>query len=118
MLFNSFHFLAFFPVVLGVYFALPHRFRWAWLLVASVYFYMAFIPAYVLILFFLIAVDYVAGILISASAGARRKAFLVASLVANCAILGFFKYYNFFAGNVTALAHALGLGVAAPLLKI
>jgi alginate O-acetyltransferase complex protein AlgI len=118
MLFNSLHFLAFFPVVLAVHFALPHRLRWVWLLVASVYFYMAFIPAYVLILFFLIAVDYVAGIAISASVGARRKAFLVGSLVANCAILGFFKYYNFFAANVTELGHALGLGVQARALAI
>ncbi len=46
MLFNSFHFLVFFPVVTALYFALPHRMRWTLLLAASCYFYMAFIPIY------------------------------------------------------------------------
>ena len=64
MLFISFTFLIFFPIVVAVYFAIPHRFRWAWLLLASCYFYMAFIPVYILILFFTIIIDYFAGILI------------------------------------------------------
>lgn len=118
MLFNSLHFLAFFPVVLAIYFALPHRFRWAWLLVASCYFYAAFIPAYLLILFCLILIDYVAGIAIAGAEGGRRKAFLVLSLFANCAMLAFFKYYNFFATNVTALGHGLGLPLEAKTLAI
>lgn len=118
MLFNSFHFLAFFPVVLAAYFALPHRFRWAWLLAASCYFYAAFIPAYLLILFCLIIIDYVAGIAISGAEGGRRKAFLALSLVANCAMLAFFKYYNFFAANVTAAGHGLGLPLEATTLSI
>jgi alginate O-acetyltransferase complex protein AlgI len=39
VVFNSFQFLLYFPVVLGGYFALPARMRWIWLLVASIYFY-------------------------------------------------------------------------------
>jgi D-alanyl-lipoteichoic acid acyltransferase DltB (MBOAT superfamily) len=109
MLFNSLHFLLFFPVVLGVHFLLPHRFRWIWQLLASCWFYMAFIPAYVLILFVLIAIDYVAGLAIEGSQGSRRKWFLVLSIVANVGFLGFFKYYNFFAANLTALSQALGM---------
>jgi alginate O-acetyltransferase complex protein AlgI len=109
VLFNSLHFLAFFPIVAGVHFLLPHRFRWAWLLIASCYFYMAFIPAYVLILFALILVDYVAGILIEKRQGPRRKMFLIVSLLANISILGFFKYYNFAATNISVLSHSLGL---------
>jgi hypothetical protein len=35
LLFNSFTFLIFFPVVATIYFVLPHRWRWAWLLGAS-----------------------------------------------------------------------------------
>lgn len=52
------------------------------LLLASTAFYMTFIPKYVLIIYFTIAVDYVAGLLIERSAGRRRTYFLVASLVA------------------------------------
>src|SRR4026208_2156201 len=79
MLFNSFTFLIFFPVVVAIYFVIPHRFRWARLLAASCYFYMAFIPVYILILFFTIAVDYVAGILIEGAEGRRRKLLLLTS---------------------------------------
>jgi hypothetical protein len=94
MLFNSFTFLIFFPVVVAIYFVIPHRFRWAWLLAASCYFYMAFIPVYILILFFTIAVDYVAGILIEDAEGRRRKMFLLMSIVANVGVLAIFKYFN------------------------
>ena len=41
MLFNSLHFAVFFPVVVLLYFVLPFRARWVWLLASSFYFYMA-----------------------------------------------------------------------------
>lgn len=104
MLFNSWKFLIFFPVVTALYFALPHRYRWCLLLLASCAFYMAFIPAYIAILGVTITVDFMAGILIARSSGSRRKAYLIASLVANLGALGFFKYFNFFNDNVAALA--------------
>lgn len=105
MLFNSMSFAVFFPIVTAVYFFLPYRFRWIWLLLASCFFYMAFIPAYILILFFTIIVDYIAGICIENSQGPRRKLFLTASIIANAGILGFFKYFNFFNANVASVAH-------------
>jgi hypothetical protein len=40
MLFNSVAFLLFFPTVVVIYFVLPHRLRWLWLLAASLFFYM------------------------------------------------------------------------------
>jgi D-alanyl-lipoteichoic acid acyltransferase DltB (MBOAT superfamily) len=107
LLFNSWQFLVFFPTVTALYFALPHRFRWLLLLVASCIFYMAFIPAYLLILAFTILVDYAAGLLIATAEGPRRKLWLVVSICANLGILGFFKYFNFFNDNVRALAEAL-----------
>ena len=118
MLFNSFEFLIFFPVVTALYFLLPQRLRWLHLLVASCIFYMAFIPIYILILAFTIVIDYIAGILIEDARGARRKAFLLMSLVANIGMLAVFKYYNFFSRNVTELAHWLGVDYALPLLAI
>ncbi len=109
MLFNSFSFFIFFPVVTVAYFLLPHRYRWMLLLAASCYFYMAFIPVYILILVVTIIVDYVAGILIEDSTGKRRKFFLVASIVANLGVLAFFKYFNFFNTNIAELYSFLGL---------
>ncbi len=109
MLFNSFQFLVFFPVVVTIYFLLPHKFRWLHLLIASCVFYAAFIPAYILILAATIIIDYYAGIMIGRSAGKRRKWYLVLSIVANVSILCVFKYYNFFVENINALIHQLGM---------
>jgi len=118
MLFNSFTFLIFFPVVVAVYFAIPHRFRWAWLLAASCYFYMAFIPVYIFILFFLIAIDYVAGILIEGAEGTRRKWYLVMSIVANVGMLAVFKYFNFLNANARAVAEVFHWPYGLPALNI
>lgn len=113
MLFNSIEFLIFFPVVSIGYFLLSMRWRWAWLLAASCYFYMAFRPVYILILGFTILVDYYAGIWIEESEGPKRKAFLVLSLIANIGVLCVFKYYNFFVSNFNLYS-----GSALPMLDI
>jgi len=103
MLFNSLAFFLFFPIVTVLYFMLPHRFRWLHLLLSSCVFYMAFIPVYILILFFTIVIDYIAGLVIEHAEGRKRKLFLVLSLVSNIGVLAVFKYYNFFAGNLNSL---------------
>jgi len=77
------------------------------LLLASCIFYMAFIPIYILILFFTILIDYIAGIQIEKSAGSRRKAYLILSIIANVGVLAVFKYYNFFTTNVNELIQYL-----------
>ena len=118
MLFNSIPFLVFYPVVTLLYFILPQRWRWAILLAASATFYMAFVPSYILILFFTILVDYNAGLWIERSAGHRRRFFLVLSLVANIGVLAFFKYFNFMNANLRELAHFLHWNYPVPLLQI
>ncbi|MCB9046044.1 MAG: MBOAT family protein [Chitinophagales bacterium] len=102
MLFNSLHFVAFFIITTIVYFLLPHRYRWFLLLSISCYFYMAFIPIYILILGFTIVIDYIAGILIEQSER-NKKHLLAMSIVANVGVLCFFKYYNFLNENLTTL---------------
>ncbi|HEV2705048.1 MAG TPA: MBOAT family O-acyltransferase [Pyrinomonadaceae bacterium] len=114
MLFNSLHFLIFFPVVTALYFLLPHRFRWMMLLAASCYFYMVFRPVYILILFFTILVDYVAGILIENSEGRRRRFYLIASIGANVGVLAVFKYYNFLNESLRGLLDMAGLALPVP----
>ena len=64
MLFNSVHYLLFFPIVAVLFFGLPARFRILWLVLASCYFYMVFRPAYILILFAVITIDYFSGLYI------------------------------------------------------
>jgi D-alanyl-lipoteichoic acid acyltransferase DltB (MBOAT superfamily) len=69
---------------------------------------MAFIPVYIFILAFTIVVDYFAGIYLERFKGENRKWLLIASLIANIGVLAFFKYFNFFTGNITFLLHHLG----------
>lgn len=118
MLFNSVHFLIFFIAVTAAYFALPHRFRWQLLLLSSCYFYMVFVPIYIVILGATIVIDYFAGIYIEQSKGKRRKWFLVMSLVANIGVLAVFKYYNFLNDNLTALLHGMNFENPVPYLSI
>ncbi len=119
MLFNSLTFLIFFPLVTIIYFLLPHRARWAWLLAASCYFYMFFKAVYILILFFTIIIDYYAGILLENEKNAQRKKWwLIASLIANIGVLAVFKYFNFLNNNLSGLCTLFGSTNPIPYLSI
>src|SRR5258706_8209254 len=119
MLFNSLPFLIFFVVVTVLYFVLEHRYRWAFLLLASCVFYMFFKPEYILILGFTIVVDYFVGIFLERIANpVHRKWFLVGSLIANVGILAVFKYFNFINDNVTGVMSMLGYSNPMPYLQI
>lgn len=116
MLFNSLQFLVFFVFVISLYYAIPSRARWMLLLVVSCYFYMVFVPGYVLILFGVILIDYCSAFLIEKNTGRWRKIFLALSLVSNLGILVFFKYYNFFLASSNQLLHLFHLKSDLPFL--
>jgi alginate O-acetyltransferase complex protein AlgI len=106
MLFNTLQFFAFLAVVLVLFYSAPHSWRKYILLAASYFFYMSFIPKFILLLVSLTAIDYTAARWIWATESPRsRKTALVLSLAANLGLLGFFKYYNFFAANIAGLLH-------------
>lgn len=118
MLFNSLQFLVFFMVVTLWFFRLRStRGRRNLLLAASCYFYMSFIPWYLLILLAVIVIDYWAGIRIEKSSAGSRKAWLLLSLAANIGILCYFKYFNFFSENINLVLHAAGFGHSLPYLS-
>ena len=115
MLFNSLQFLLFFPIVTVIYFLIKgNQVRWLWLLLASCYFYMAFIPAYLLILFVVILIDFSAGILIEKSQGSTREVWLIVSLIANIGLLAVFKYFNFLNSNIAQIFSLLHLNYSIP----
>lgn len=120
MLFNSAHFLLFFPVVALLYFAIPSKFNCArigWLLVSSYYFYMCWNVVYALLMLGSTVVTYLCGRLI----GYRRdkaKWFLVASLVINFGILFFFKYQGFAANTITRVLSAIGIAWKVPTFEV
>ncbi len=118
MLFNSISFLVFFIVITTAYYLLAHRYRWMLLLAASCYFYMFFIPVYILILAGTIVIDYFAGLLIEKSNGNTRKWFLVCSLIANVGVLAVFKYYNFLNENLNVFLHSVHYSTPLPYLSI
>jgi D-alanyl-lipoteichoic acid acyltransferase DltB (MBOAT superfamily) len=126
MLFNSFAFLfGYLPIVLAGYFLLD---RWApaasasaswrrlapaaWLALASLFFYAWWDVRYLPLLLASICINYGAGRLLGASAGAARKRVLVAALVLNLGLLAYYKYANFFIDSVTAVAVATGADAA------
>ncbi|WP_046242778.1 MBOAT family O-acyltransferase [Hymenobacter terrenus] len=109
MLFNSLHFLVFFPVVVALYFGLPPRWRGPLLLLASYYFYMSWRAVYALLLLGTTLVDYYSGYRMSQFTTKRdRRPYLYLSLVSNLGTLFVFKYFNFFrdaAGQVAGSLH-------------
>lgn len=104
MLFNSLHFFVFFPIVTLVYFFIPYRFRWAWLLAASYYFYMCWRFQYVALLIVTTLIDYWAGLKMDETQDrARRRGYLLLSILSNLGLLFFFKYFGFVNGSLSAL---------------
>jgi D-alanyl-lipoteichoic acid acyltransferase DltB (MBOAT superfamily) len=60
-------------------------------------------PRFIVLILTSTVVDYFLGIWLEAASGRRKKFLLVLSLIVNLGILGFFKYYDFFAGSLAAL---------------
>ena len=114
MVFNSLQFLVFFGIVTSAYFLLAHKYRWALLLLASCYFYMAFVPIYLGILGLTIVIDYFAGIYLERFQGGAKKIFLGCSLLANLGVLAIFKYYFFFTDNFNFLASYFSVPIHFP----
>ena len=109
MVFNSLHFVWFFIAVYAMYRILPHRGQNWLLLVASYYFYAAWDWRFLGLLAASTVVDYTtARVLDAAESPKRRRLLLVVSLCFNLALLGFFKYFNFFADSLQALAGSFG----------
>lgn len=119
MLFNSLQFLVFFmAVTLWFYTLKTQKGRNLLLLIASCYFYMSFVPRYILILGATIVIDYIAGILIERTQGKGRRLWLIMSLIANIGILAYYKYFNFLAENLNELLHLASVDKQFSLMKI
>ncbi len=109
MLFNSFQFMVFFPVVTAIYFAMPHRHRWALLLGASYWFYMAWAPIYGVLLVLSTAWDwYVARRIEDTPDPVAKKRWLTLSIVVSLLVLGTFKYFNMFNETVRGAVDGMG----------
>ena len=119
MLFNSREFLIFFPVVVALYFVLPHRLRWLVLLIASYVFYMSWRVEYGLLLLLTTCVAYGGGLAMGrARSDRQRTTALAVSLAVPLGALFLYKYANFFGGAVNDLLAVADAPIRAPVLDL
>ncbi len=105
MLFNSIEFFLFYPAVLLVYFVLPSKIRYLWLLLSSYYFYMCWNPAYILLIVASTVITYLCGRGVEAfkekgglEKGKKKRwmnLIMATSFFLNIGLLVYFKYTNF-----------------------
>ena len=126
MLFNSVDFLIFFPIVTLIYFLIPHKIRYLWLLVCSYYFYMCWNAMYALLLFGSTLITWISGLAIASAAKSegedstrlRSRGIVTISLILNLTLLFFFKYSNFVIENINLLLHSTGVSLRVPRLDV
>lgn len=109
MLFNSFDFLVFFPITLIVYFFMPAKWRYLWLLITSYYFYMGWNPKYAVLIGLSTAATYVSGLLLENTE--KKKMVVWFCVCFNLGILFFFKYFDFALGNVNRVLDLLHIQI-------
>ncbi len=100
MLFNSFAFAIFLPIVFILYWLLPHKFRWMLLLAASYYFYMSGSPNYVVLLFITTVASYAAARMMDNNSKTTKRVVLVGITAICLGVLFFFKYFNFTTSSI------------------
>ncbi len=118
MLINSINFLLYFPIVLLVYFIIPVKIRYVWLLVVSYYFYMCWNPAYIILLLVATITTYLSGLIIEwisiKEAGTKKyinkkRVYATISIVINLGMLVFYKYTQFLMKSVSQVASILNI---------
>ena len=122
MLFNSITFAFFLPIVYLLYWFVAnknYKKQNILLLVASYFFYSCWDYLFLFLLVFSTLLDYFTGLKIYKSQNSKIKKFwLWLSISANIGLLGFFKYYNFFATSFSELLESFGLNSNPLLLKV
>lgn len=120
MLFTSLSFLQFFPIVCIIYYLIPKRIRWGYLLAVSYLFYINWQPIYAILLLGVTAVTYFCAVAIGITGiSARRKElYLNIGCILPLLLLGIFKYYDFINQSVFQLLDTVGLHWQMPELKI
>jgi alginate O-acetyltransferase complex protein AlgI len=118
MIFTELRFMLFFTVVFAVHWLLRGRARKVWLLLASQAFYAAWDWRFLSLIWLSIAVDYAIARSMEGRDLAARRPLMALSLVVNLGILGFFKYWDFFADSAVAFTAWIGLPLSLPVLQL
>ena len=119
MLFNSFAFLLFLPLVIFLYYKLAYRLRWMFLLFASYFFYAYWKFDYLFLIIISTLIDFVVAKKLHQSESTRqRKALLMLSLLTNLGLLFSFKYLHFFSQEFNSLSELMGWSVSIPYFEL
>ncbi|MCB0695804.1 MAG: MBOAT family protein [Chitinophagaceae bacterium] len=121
MLFNSFEFLLFLPIVFCLYwFVFNKSLRWQNILIlaASYFFYGWWSKKFLALLALSTLLDYSYGFWVASPNKKKAKLFLWLSIINNLGILGVFKYYNFFATQVQTAFESIGIHTNPTLLHV
>ena len=122
MLFNSFTFMIFLPVVFLLYWFIFKPLRWqnVLLLAASYVFYGWWDWRFLILIVITSLSSFYSGILIERYEGRRglQRAVSVANIILNLGILGTFKYFNFFKDSLESLLSLAGISPDWPTLNI
>lgn len=109
MLFNTPQYILFLPFVVLIYYVLPKKTRYIWLLAASYWFYMQWNPLYIILLFSCTLITYIGARLIEwgGAKSRRSQACFAVCIILNLGILGFFKYLEFVIGCLNHLLESI-----------
>ncbi len=119
MLFNSFKFAYFFAILLPIYWALPRRLQNVLILGASYYFYGCWDPRFLALLVISTVMDFACGLAVDRiELPTKRKLFVALSMALNLGMLGYFKYYDFFASSMQSLLARAGWNVTLKQLEL
>ncbi len=104
MLFNSFAFAVFLPIVFIIYWILPKKCQWLVILISSYYFYMSWNVKYVFLILLTTVISYVTAILLEKEKKERlRKLYLSVAFLFCLGVLFFFKYFNFISTSIAGV---------------
>jgi alginate O-acetyltransferase complex protein AlgI len=95
MIFNSIIYLLFLSIVASAYYTFPSRIRWIWLLLASIGYYLSFIPVFLLLLGVIVFVNYFMAKWLAKVPDMKKGPLLVFIIGMNILVLALFKYFNF-----------------------
>lgn len=119
MIFNSFEYLIFLPLIAALYFILAPRFRWILLLAASYYFYMSWRAEYAILILFCTAINYVAAILIDKEKDKKvKKIILTVDLIISFGVLFVYKYLGFMTENINTALDLFNASINLPTFDI
>lgn len=112
MLISSLYFMMLFPFLLLIYYKLPFKAKPMFLLLLSYAMYLYGGAPYILFLLFSTVITYFCGLQLAKANGNKRKAILAITILANLAVLVFFKYFNTLPLSAEPLLEALHFNFA------